>query len=107
MNTFLAVDILNFEFVPPGPGQDVVEGQGHYHVDGGANSTNRPPELYFKTGEFLGVTCPENADDDTQTLRIRAYLVNGQHEEINDTDEHEDVAEPQLVLVESPPDDSG
>jgi hypothetical protein len=109
VHTFLAVDILNFDFVPPSPGQEVVEGQGHYHVDGGAGSTNRPQELYLETGEFLGASCPANETDTSQTLLIRAYLVNAAHEEISDTDEHEDVAEPQLRWVDSPKDsgDSG
>jgi hypothetical protein len=104
VHTFIAVDILNFDFVPPAAGQEVVEGQGHYHVDGGANSTNRPQELYLENGEFLGAPCPENEKDTSKTLRIRAYLVNAAHEDINDTDEHEDFAEPQLRLVDAPKD---
>ena len=105
VHTFLAVDILNFRVrAARGGGQEVVEGQGHYHVDGGANSTNRPQELYLENGEFLGAPCPTGKDDTSKTLRIRAYLVNAAHEDINDTDEHEDFAEPQLRLVDAPKD---
>jgi hypothetical protein len=101
VTTFIAVDILNFDFVPPAAGQEVVEGQGHYHVDGGLNSTNRPSELYTEDGEFL-VSCPNDKDGESHTLQIRAYLVTANHEDINDTPEHEDFAEPALQLVDAP-----
>ena len=101
ITTLIAVDILNFDFVPPAAGQEIVEGQGHYHVDDDAGSTNRPQELYVEDGSFLA-TCPTDKDGTSHTLKIRAYLVNAAHEEINDTPEHEAVAEPQLQLVEPP-----
>jgi hypothetical protein len=97
VHTFIAVDVLNFTFVAPSPDQEVVEGQGHFHVDAGTSSV-RPHELFAEDGVFDGVACPD-ADDETQTLRIRSYLVNAAHEDINDSDEHEDVAEPQLLLA--------
>jgi hypothetical protein len=104
VHTFIAVDILNFDFVPPAAGQEVVEGQGHYHVDSSQGSTNRPSELYDETGEFLDAPCPKDDKDTSVTLQIRAYLVKADHTDINDTDEHEDLAEPPLHLVDAPKD---
>jgi hypothetical protein len=104
VHTFIAVDILNFDFVPPAAGQEVVEGQGHYHVDSSQGSTNRPAELYDENGEFLGAPCPKSDTDTSVTLQIRAYLVTAAHQDINDTPEHEDIAEPQLHLVDAPKD---
>jgi hypothetical protein len=99
VTSFVAVDILNFTFEPPSPDQAVVEGQGHYHVDAGTSSV-RPHELFDEAGVFEGVPCPDEGDTET-TLRIRAYLVTAAHEDINDSDEHEDVAEPTIVFVEA------
>jgi hypothetical protein len=98
VTSFVAVDILNFVFEPPSSGQEPVEGQGHYHVDAGTSSV-RPGELFAEAGVFEGVPCPAPGSTDT-TLRIRAYLVDATHEDINDSDEHEDVAEPTIVFVE-------
>jgi hypothetical protein len=98
VTSFVAVDILNFTFEPPSAGQEVVEGRGHYHVDAGTSSV-RPHELFAEAGVFEGVPCPSPGDSGT-TLRIRAYLVDASHEDINDSDEHEDIAEPTIVFVE-------
>jgi hypothetical protein len=103
VDTFVAVDILNFTFVEPNPkGGEVVEGEGHYHVDAGDNS-DRPHALFEQT-TIGGAPCPVGTD---QTLKMRAYLVNAMHEEINDSDEHEDVAEPFLVWPTPGTDDTG
>ena len=98
VTSFVAVDILNFTFEPPSAGQEVVAGQGHYHVDAGTSSV-RPHELFAEEGVFEGVPCPAPDSSDT-TLRIRAYLVTAAHEDIDDSEEHEDVAEPTIVFVE-------
>jgi hypothetical protein len=98
VTTFIAVDILNFVFEPPSAGQELVDGRGHYHVDAGTSSV-RPHELFDEAGVFEGVPCPP-PDSDTTTLRIRAYLVGADHEDINDSDEHEAIAEPTIVFVE-------
>ena len=97
VTTFIAVDILNFVFEPPAQGQEVVEGHGHYHVDAGTSSV-RPQELYDEAGVFDGVPCP--SPDGELPLKIRAYLVNANHEDINDSAEHEAVVEPPMVFVE-------